>query len=997
MDPALHLRHLHHTRWTAREGGPAEVNALAQTVDGALWIAATTGLYRFDGIRFDRFAPLPGEPPLLEDISSIFAAPSGELWIGARLGDIHVLRDGHLTSYGASDGLPTGSVLAFAKDQGGHVWAGTTTGLYTQEGARWTRVGAERGFAAMYVSGLLVDGDGVLWAAGIEGTFKLPRGATRFDKVRDGGRGFAVLAPGPDRRPWEAIKQSGLASLPASAPPVESQDLGDAQQPIATFLFDRDGGLWAALGGSLARVPAGRELAGAGRKAALDELQRLQLGKEGPGENIWALLEDREGNIWVGGSGGLDRLRNVRLHPASASQGSLLGAALASAPGGDVWSANERGDRVDLTHDATLRARGPVATAVTSYYIDNDASHWLGGLGALVHASDGAWSTLPAPRNDTVVQALARDGAGALWVSVTRGGLYRWADGVWTPRGGLEGLPEDAPLSLVAAEDGRLWAGFANDRIAVLDGRQVRLLDRSQGLRIGATLAIRVRDEGTWVGGTSGLAFFKGGRFWSVARDDGATITGVSGIVPTAGGELWLNTSAGVMRLSSAEVARFVAEPARPVHVETFDFEDGLEGIAPQLRPLPSAFGGPDGKVWFATNKGVFWIDSRRIARNPLPPGVRILAMKADGIDYRPGRELTLPVATTGFSFDYTAFSLTMSERVRFRYRLEGIDGAWQDAGARRQAYYTNIPPGHYRFRVVAANEDGVWNESGDALSFFLPPAFYQTSWFFSICGLALLALLGALYRLRLRKVAASVASHMDARLQERERIARELHDTLLQGTQGLILSFQGIASQLPPASPLREKIEKTLDRADAAMSEARLRVRNLRGEDLPGDTLHEALGQVAAELALDEGVAFRSLVEGSVRELDRVALFEAFHIGREALLNAFAHAQAASIDLQIVYGLNSLRLRVRDNGRSIPPEIGDAGARPGHWGLVGMRERASRLGARIDIRSQPGTGTQVELTVPASRAYLPKARLAFLARMHTRWRAWTRRIKAGR
>jgi len=980
MDPSLPLAQLHRTRWTPREGAPADVSALAQTPDGALWIAASTGLLRFDGVRFDRFRARPGEASLSEDLSALYTSPGGELWIGGRLGGVHVLRGGHLTSWDARDGLPVNTVLAFAQLPDGRTWVGTTNGLYLLEGARWTAIGAERGLPARFISSLLVDARGSLWATGLDGTFELPKGAATFTRRIAGNDGLGVLGRGPDGAAWLASRDRGLRPVPADAAAAPPRDARGPQ--FNAFLFDRDGGLWlSAEHDGISRVPSGERLGGSGRAQALAQLEHPARESTPPPDRLDAILEDLEGDIWIGSTDGIERFRRVRIRPVAASSGAWPAVALAVDPAGVAQAVNLDGDRLELATPPVMHPRHPGGVRIATLAIAPDGTHWGGGVGELTRELGPRWSRIPTRVPGTVVQALAPEPGGALWVSIVRDGLYRYDGTSWTPAGGVTGLPDAPALSLRRDDHGRLWAGYAGDRIALIDRGKARVFGASDGLRIGAVLAIATRGERTWVGGTGGVAYYLHGRFWSVLRADGSDIAGVSGIVPSADGELWINGGAGVTRIPAAEVERFAADPSRRVAAETFDYEDGLDGIAAQLRPVPSAVEGGDGRLWFATSRNVFTIDPRRIPRNQVAPGVRILALRADGIDRSPAPGLSLPVGSDKVSFDYTAFSLAIPERVRFRYRLDGVDADWQDAGARRQAFYTNVGPGHYRFHVAAANEDGVWNETGDSLEFTIPPAFWQTGWFAGLCALAALALLGSLYTLRLRQLAARMATQRDARLQERERIARELHDTLLQSTQGLILSFQGFALQLPPASPMRERMETTLDRADQILADARGRVLDLRSAGLAGQALPEALAQAASELAREGGPSFRAVVDGNPRELAPAIEIECYRIAREALVNAFAHAQAQAIELQVVYGALALRVRIRDDGRGIAAEVLAAGERPGHWGLAGMRERAQRFGARVELWSRPGAGTEVELTVPAAVAY-----------QRTRARRWWRR-----
>src|SRR6185369_12273264 len=319
-----------------------------------------------------------------------------------------------------------------------------------------------------------------------------------------------------------------------------------------------------------------------------------------------------------------------------------------------------------------------------------------------------------------------------------------------------------------------------------------------------------------------------------------------------------------------------------------------------------------------------------------------------------------------------TALSFVAPEKNLFRYKLEPRDHDWQEVTNRRQAFYNDLPPGKYRFRVMASNDRGVWNEAGTYLDFTIDPAYYQTTWFRVAAVIFFLLALVAIYQLRLQQVARQVRGRMEERLEERERIARDLHDTLLQGVQGLILKFHAISKQIPVDTPAHKALEKTLDHADQVLAEGRDRIQNLRVNSAPINDLPGAFRSVAEEASQGSDATFKTVVEGHVRELHPLVLEECYSIGREAIINAFSHADAQRIEAEIAYDSRQFRVRVRDDGRGIDPGILDAGGRPGHWGLQGMQERTQKIGGQLKFWSRPETGTEVELTIPGATAYQP-------------------------
>jgi signal transduction histidine kinase len=370
------------------------------------------------------------------------------------------------------------------------------------------------------------------------------------------------------------------------------------------------------------------------------------------------------------------------------------------------------------------------------------------------------------------------------------------------------------------------------------------------------------------------------------------------------------------------------------------------------------------------------YIDPNNLAINHVPPPVQITALLASGREYSALEpDIQLPKGTSQLRLPYTAYSFVAPERVQFKYRLDGVDREWQDAGNRREATYTNVKPGHYFFRVLAANEDGVWNEQGASLAFTVLPAFYQTAWFFTVCALCITAALFLLYRLRLRQVTSAVSRRLEERLVERERIARQLHDTLLQGLQGLILRFQAGANLIALQDPARKVLEGALARADQVLIESRNHVKELRTSATMRGDLPSELARVGEELSNEGDAAFSLVVEGSPQPLHPILKEEAFLIGREAITNAFRHARASKIEVELSFLATDFRLRVRDDGRGIPDDVLAAGARAGHWGLAGMRERAEKVQARLELWSRSNAGTEVQLTVNGSIAYRRRKR----------------------
>ena len=370
-----------------------------------------------------------------------------------------------------------------------------------------------------------------------------------------------------------------------------------------------------------------------------------------------------------------------------------------------------------------------------------------------------------------------------------------------------------------------------------------------------------------------------------------------------------------------------------------------------------------DGKLWFSVFDGVAMIDPAHLAKNDAPPPVFIRSLSANGRSYSTYQDLTLPKSTHEVSLDYTALSLTLSERNRFRYQLVGLDKEWQDAGTRRQAFYTNLSPGTYTFKVIATNNDGVWNETGTSITFTIPPTFIQTIWFDLLLAAIAICLLWIAYIRRLRRATEEVSARLGERLQERERIARELHDTLLQDFQAIILRFQLIANRLRHEDPNWVAMESGLDYADRVLFDGRNQIRGIRTDMKALDKLSTSLAAYGEELTHLWPLTFHLTLRGTQFELNPVVRDEIYLVGREALGNAFKHSNGTGVEIEISYLAAEFRMRVYDDGAGIDPEIADRG-RPGHWGIDNMRERARKIGANFKITGLPKGGTTVELTI---------------------------------
>jgi signal transduction histidine kinase len=695
---------------------------------------------------------------------------------------------------------------------------------------------------------------------------------------------------------------------------------------------------------------------------------------------VFSLLIDREGNVWVGTSHGLDRFSEPSLEAPLQSAENLkivprivvAGIAPADDTGG-LWVTNGI--------DAVVRYQnGRMSPPIIKQKVDSliraaDGTVWFGGEKALWSERQGDLESVAPPGLGRITQALAQDKSGGLWASLGLAGLFRLKDGAWTPNGGIAALSRSWVITIARDRRNRLWFAYPDGSVAVLDDDRVRIYGVRDGLQIGNVTAIYSSRIGQWFGGEFGLARLDGERFHSIQSEPELPLEGITGIVESRDGDLWLNGRSGIVHIAAAELRHSRLELAYRVHGEMLGAFDGVIGSGGTIRPLPTAIEAADGKVWFATSGGIYGIDPARRVRNRIPPPVLIRALNVLGHTIEPTPGLTLPAYTTAVRFDYTALSLTAAEKVRYRYRLDGVDANWRELTAARQALYTSLRPGHYTFHVIGANNDGVWNESGASLAFVILPAFVQTGWFIALCVAGGAAAVWSLIRLRVRQVRRRLEQRMEDRLNERSRIARELHDSLLQGFQGLMFRLQAVRQLLPERpGDAAVFLDSTMQIGDQAIGEGRDAVQNLRSSAFDDRDLATSLSALGTELGTGidppSKPEYRVVVEGRRREVTAVVRDEAYRIAREAVCNAYQHAKAGHIETEVTFGDVDLTIRVRDDGIGVDPQILARGQRPGHFGLPGMRERSESFGGHLHVWSEGNAGTEVELRIPAHVAY---------------------------
>ncbi len=473
---------------------------------------------------------------------------------------------------------------------------------------------------------------------------------------------------------------------------------------------------------------------------------------------------------------------------------------------------------------------------------------------------------------------------------------------------------------------------------------------------------------------SKGLYRLKDGKLNLLDSRSGLSCSLIISAIKDNYGFFWLYARCGLLRISASDWTTWLKFPDSKVSVKTFDALDGAQPSAGSDQPLASK--SPDGRLWFASGEFVQMIDPSHIYANVIPPPVHIEELVADHKSYDTLGQLSLPPLRRELEINYTALSFKVPRKVLFRYKLEGHDKGWREAGTRRQAFYNDLRPGNYRFRVIACNNDGGWNEEGATLEFSLAPAWFQTIWFRAFCVCVLLFLLWALYQLRLRHLSRQFNMALEARVGERTRIARELHDTLLQSLHGLMFEFQAARNMFHrrPEEAL-QALDGAIIGTERAITESQVAIEGLRDAHVAENDLAQLLRATGEELVASQSAdhdapTFGLTVEGERRTLVPVTRDQVYRIAREVLRNAFRHAHARRIEAEILYDEHQFRLRVRDDGKGMDPQVLEKGGRAGHWGLLGVRERAQQMGAKLDLWSEAGAGTEVQLTVAAAIAY---------------------------
>lgn len=996
--PSLDISQYAHTAWRGRDGFfKSGINGIAQTPDGYLWLGTEFGLLRFDGVRSVPWQPPPGVRLPSSIIWSLLAARDGTLWIGTFLG-LASWKDGKLTQYPELTGLGITSLLA---DAAGTVWVGaqrTSTGrLCAIQGGR-VRCSAEDGSLRPPIWSLLEDKQGNLWAGVRGGIWRWKPGPPKFHPMPDTVQALIESNNGS----LLIATPAGLKQLvDGKVKPYPSEAPGRRQFKTNCLLRAGDGELWIGTEGQgLLHVHDGRTDV----FAQSDGLS---------GDFILRLFEDGEGSVWVATANGLDRFHRFAVPTFSVKQGLSSPNVLSVLAARDhsIWLSTTNGlnrwnngqitiYRRRSSEAATNEAKGKQEPAVRevggtglpddatgSLFEDHRGRIWISTLRGIAYFENGRFRTVSAVPA-AAVYSFAGDRTGNLWIGQAQGLLHLREESV------VERIPWDklghkdfAWTLLSDPSEGGVWLGFREGGVAYFKDGQVRAsYATGNGLGEGVVNDLLLDGDGTlWAATEGGLSRLKNGHVATLTSRNGLPCDTVNWVMDDDTGSFWLYMACGLVRIARPELDAWAADSTRTIRTTVLDSSDGVRSHPYTTSKHPLVARGADGRLWFLPFDGVSVLDPHHSALNKLPPPVHIEQVIADDKPYDAQNGMRLPPRIHNLAIDYTALSFVAPEKVRFRYKLEGQNRTWHEVVNDREVQYTNLSPRTYRFRVQACNNSGVWNETGDTLEFVIPPAWYQTNWFYALCAATFLLMLWGLYQLRVLQLQREFNAALEARVGERTRVARDLHDTLLQSFHGLMLRF-GVVDKLLPgrAEEAKKELQRAMELASTAITEGREAVQALRTSTIETNDLVAAIESIGQEFAAKEtnpsSASFAVKVEGTARELRPLLRDEVYRVAAESLRNAFWHADAKRIEVEIRYGDSEFRLRILDDGKGIDPDFLSDGEPEGHYGLRGMRERAQLVGGKLAVWSELNGGTEVELTIPGSNAYAAGQRRAIAA-----------------
>ncbi|MGC2764774.1 MAG: two-component regulator propeller domain-containing protein [Candidatus Acidiferrum sp.] len=943
--------------WQTQDGLPENtVQSFAQTPDHYLWIGTSGGLVRFDGVRFLAF-DRENTPEIHEkSIFCLTVSRDGSLWAGTDGGGLLRYKNGVFRAYSVPDGLTNGFIRAVYEDRDGTLWVGTDDGLFQFSGERFSRRDGNGKIPALAVHAIREDHVGRLWVGGsrlvmMEGSecqeFLLEGypSATRVKSILETDDGTL----------WVGTV-SGLQRLRGTLESGRFEKVSDVSTTVRALGKDRGGTLWiGSIGGGLVRFRDGH-------------FTRVQTPDNPPGSTVLALFEDSEQNMWVGMQTGLLRLSRAAMStfPLPDAPNADFGTVYADRDG-SLWVAGTHLYRINMQRDYSELISAPEpGIRVRNVLRDRSGALWIGTDGHGAYRSKGSSRVHLTTHNgltNDFVRAFLESRDGSIWIA-TDEGINRWRDGALTNYRMADGLCYFSIRALLEDTQGAIWIGTDRGVSHWQDGKFVHdaVVRRLASEKVWAIH--EDGDGGLWFGTRGGGLFrWRGGGLTSYGSQQGLASNSVYHILEDSRGTFWMSGPDGISSVSRGDLDKLAEHAEFRPAVTLYGLSDGVEATQMHGGTQPAGALTLGGELWFPSNRGPVRVLPDQTRPGDLPQ-VMIEQVLVDGREAPGSSALVVPPGEGRLEIDYSAIRLRSQERIRFRYKLEGFDRDWTEALSSRAASYTNLPAGQYKFRVEAFEMNMPDRVTNASLPIEWRPHLYRSGWFLAFCAILILGSVFAVYRIRLRQV----HQRFEAVLEERNRIAREMHDTVIQGCASASALLEAVVSLEPNSEgPRKDLLDSARGQIRATVDEARQAVWNLRQEGCTSPHVAQLLGQMAEQVSHGSGVPVKLEVTGTPVTLERAIEYVVLMVAREAVSNAVHHAQPQEIRIALHFDADSIQMQVVDDGRGFDPKEVSM-AQGSHFGLIGMQERIEHVAGHFAVESAPGKGTRLAFRVPVHR-----------------------------
>jgi signal transduction histidine kinase/ligand-binding sensor domain-containing protein len=960
------LDHFQHRGFTVNDGLPRDgATTIAQTADGLIWSSGDVRVAAFDGVQFRPFKPLPGEHVTDDEIYWMYAPSSGGLWIRYEKKGLDFIHDGHVSNFPFPPGDKEHTLGQLHEDRAGKVWA-LAGGVHFVgfDGTRWNR--SAFADAPDEVRAIATDSHFNVWMVGDT--------HGQIYRRREGARAFEDMGVNvPDGYDISVTNDTALfvpsRSNGVSRFRIAGDKLAGCGAPLpgvaSRMLADGYGGGWLPTVTDGVHYYASLEMLCPAPGAPASDVYSVGSKASGATSDIAVFgLVDREGNIWTTSGSTLDRYTRSAFSRVRVPH--VITMTTIAADGSDIWIGSVASDAMRYSEGVAV----PSSAAMGSIAM----STVPGGKGVIAASTSGVWALSPgkphliAPwptgQAPAYPKSVFEDETGTLWLAVADN-VHEYTNHAWQKAGDI-----GKSYAIYGNGQGTVWFALAAENsFSARSAAGVKTWTHADGVDVGVVKVVTKGPGGLWLAGERGVQLQGGNAFRTLQVKDGPAMEGVTGLVFDDSGSLWAHAKNGLYKVDARDIPRFVSGAATSAPATVLGDSDGLTGHASQTRSLPSLVRGNDGRLWLQVMQEVMWFDPRELPRHAAqsPPLITDLSVGERNFDLAPGA-VSLPASERSPMIAYTAPATTDASKVRFQTRLAGFDDKWVDQGNRREVSYPRMAAGHYVFYVRASTDGASWTATPPHVAITVLPYFWETWWFRGGCVLAGLLVLWLLARWEVRRAVGRYRARLRIRADEREAIARDLHDTLLQSNLSLVLRLETIY-QKAGEPHTRDSLHSLTESANRAVTESRKRLTALRDAEDDAGTLAARLEKLGRALGEEAGVTFSLDVQGKPRPLDLEASDELRLLLTEAITNACRHARADAVTVELRFERWQWSASVRDDGKGFPDGVLER-PREGHWGVPGMRERAAKLQARFSIRPATPSGTEVSVVVPARRAY---------------------------